>query len=196
MNQIPRNIPRASTEQIAARTRWYRRWHRRLSILSLAAILLVSITGILLAWKKPVGLMPPTQKAKSEAPAISLDSLQLAAKRYVRDSLALDDTIERIDIRPTKGVAKVRFEHHYIELQLALHDGQVLQVATRYADWVEALHDGSLFDRYLGIKSEAAKLIYSTLVGGGLLFLSLSGFWLWYNPRRLRQRKRVTKARG
>lgn len=154
-------------------------------------MLVVGVTGLLLGWKKNVDLLPPTQRgtAVESMNWVSLDSVLRLADTYTRDSLQLAATIDRIDVRPGKGVAKIIYEDSYRELQIDLATGTVLSVGQRHSDWIEQLHDGSLFDRWLGLDEQPLKLTWSSLLSLGLILLSVSGFFLWYNPRRIRRFK-------
>jgi len=97
--------------------------------------------------------------------------------------------VDRIDIRPDKGIAKVTFKTHFTEVQLDGFSGEVLSIGTRHSDWIEKVHDGSIVDFYLG-GDEATKLVYSTLTALGLIFMSVSGFYLWYFPKVIRKLKK------
>ena len=177
---------------LARQTRLYRQWHKWTAIPLLLFMLLMGITGILLGWKKQAELLPPTQRgqtAQSEA-WLSIDSLMRQAQRLAQDSLRIDPTIDRLDLRPDKGIVKVRFEAGYREIQLDLYSGEVRSMGRRYSDLIEQIHDGSILDRYVVLGKDTFKLTYSTLSGLGLVLLSISGFWLWYNPRKMRREKR------
>jgi uncharacterized iron-regulated membrane protein len=179
---------------IAKKTRWYRKLHRQIASLLFAFFLLISITGLLLAWKKNTGgyLLATTYEGTS--PVLSnwlpLDSLQkiAVAALHAQVSPELSSAIDRIDIRPDKGMAKIVFRDHYWALQLDGATGKVLHLERRRADFIEHLHDGSLLDRITGSKS--LKLIYSSVMALGLLLLTITGFWLWYNPRRIKKGRR------
>lgn len=71
---------------------------------------------------------------------------------------------------------------NYWEVQVDGQSGRALSVAKRHADWIEHVHDGSLI-------SDGFKLMYTTYLGAGLLVLVVTGFWLWYGPRRVRVAK-------
>ena len=73
---------------------------------------LFGTTGFLLGWKKQTNLLPPTQKGEvvQSVHWLSLDSLQKIAIRFAEDSLQASSVIDRMDIRPQKGVAKIIFE--------------------------------------------------------------------------------------
>ena len=151
-------------------------------------MLAVGITGLLLTWKSELGLKPPTQKANFNEPTMHLLAIEDIAKRYA-DSLGLNTTINRIDFRPTKGIAKVRFEHHFTEIHINAHYGKVVSVNHRTSDLIEMIHDGSIVDFLFKSDSENAKLIYSTITSLGLIFLAISGFLMWRKPRQIKKLK-------
>lgn len=178
-------------QQQAKTIRIVRKIHRWTGLSLLLVFVLISITGILLAWKKNSNgyLLPSSQKGISVDAKDWLPLEQLSQRAiWVLDSLdaSLDSTIDRMDVRPSKGMVKVTFEGHYQEIQLDCSTGQVLSVASRRSDFLEELHDGSLFDAYLG--TSFIKLLYSSVSGIALLLFTVTGFWLWYGPRRMRKR--------
>lgn len=151
---------------------------------------LLGATGILLAWKNELKIMPPTvQSTVDNQNPISLDSIQQIALVFIKDSLKLDAEINRIDYRPSKGVAKIRFENHFTELQLDVFSGEIVSVKHRTADLIEMIHDGSIMDYLFGTKNDALKLFYSTLTSLGLMLLSISGFFLWFFPKKIKSIK-------
>ena len=121
---------------------------------------------------------------------ISLNEIEYNAIKYI-DSLKLSNKINRIDYRPRKGIAKVRFEDHFTELQINCYTGEIISVKTRTADLIEMIHDGSIVDYLLNFKTTPLKLIYSTIIGLGLLFISFSGFLLWLKPKQIKKNKRI-----
>ena len=99
-----------------------------------------------------------------------------------------------MDARPDKGMIKILFKQHFMAIQLDGTTGAVLFIETRRADWIEKLHDGSLLDHYAGFSEQPFKLVYTGLLGLCLLFLTVSGFWLWVNPKRIRKHKELHKT--
>lgn len=184
------------TEQLASKTRNYRRLHRFVAVPLFAFMFLIGLSGVLLGWKKQVGLTPTSQTGTDADPAnwASIDSLRRIATAFVTDSLHLDAQIDRIDIRLDKGIAKVIFVKHYTELQLDCATGKVLSSEKRMHDFVEHLHDGTIVDRLLGTGHEQSKITYTTLTSFGLMLLAFSGFWMWLNPRRMRKMKAAEKS--
>jgi hypothetical protein len=152
---------------------------------------LMGLTGFLLGWKKNTGLLPPSQAGISSDARqwISLDSMQIIAENFAHDSLKKSPAIDRIDVRPGKGIAKIVFAEHYTEIQIDCSTGKILSLQKRYSDIIENIHDGSIVDFLLKTSADPAKLFYTTVVSIGLMLLSVSGFWLWWNPKRIRKRK-------
>jgi len=170
--------------------RWLRRLHRWIGIPLILFFFIIGITSILLAWKKKVELLPPTLKTEIDNGTWILPSEMVKIGEEEMRKIGRDTEVDRIDIRPDKGVAKVTFKTHFTEVQLDGLSGKVLSIETRHSDWIEKVHDGSIVDFYLG-GDEATKLTYSTLTALGLILMSLSGFYLWYYPKVIRKIKGI-----
>lgn len=168
--------------------RWYRSIHKWIGVPLIVFFLLIGVTSILLAWKKKAELLPPTLETKVEGGTWILPSKMVKIGEEEMRKLGKDPEVDRIDIRPDKGTAKVTFKSHFAEVQVDGFSGEVLSVGTRHSDWIEKVHDGSIIDFYT-TGGESAKLTYSTLVSIGLIFLAISGFYLWYYPKVVRRLK-------
>ncbi len=170
-----------------------RRWHRGLGLLLAALVLVSAVTGVLLGWKKQSEwLQPGTQRGSpGELSAwLPLADLEASAKTALAAELGphADLTVDRMDVRPDVSTVKVRFERGDWEAQIDGITGRVLNLGQRNADWIERIHDGS-------IVSEAFKLGSMNVLGFGLLLMLASGLWLWYGPKRIRNKKRVPPAK-
>jgi len=165
--------------------RSFRVWHRYLGIILLVLILISSVTGILLAWKKNVEIIQPsTQKGESKdlSSFKSIEELSEIAfaeliKKYPTQS---NNSVDRLDVRPSKGIVKVLFEEGNWEVQVDGTTGEVKSIAKRHSDWIESLHDGSII-------SDFFKLLSMNILGFGLIIMLITGFWLWYAPRLVRK---------
>lgn len=176
-------------KHLAKSTRFYRKFHKYVAVPMLVFMFILGTTGILLAWKSELHLKPPSQKIQlTNLPVLSLSKIEESAVNYAKN-LSLDPTINRIDYRPTKGIAKVRFETHFTELQVNCFTGEIISNKQRTADIIEMIHDGSILDYLFKNKSTNIKLFYSTITSLGLILLSFSGFWLWLKPRKIRDIK-------
>ena len=176
------------TRALAKETRWYRRLHKTIAIPLVVFLFLIGVTGLLLTWKDELKLKPPSQNIVQQQNLIGLKSIEDIAKNY-SDSLNLDNTINRIDYRPSKGIAKVRFEYHFTELQINCYTGDIISVKQRTADIIEMIHDGSIIDYLFKSDSHYTKLLYSTLTSLGLIILSISGFMMWLRPKQIKALK-------
>lgn len=173
-----------------------RKIHRTLGISLFALFLFVSLSGLFLGWKKNSGgyILPKTHRGSTTELSqwLSIDSLQHIAQKTLSDSVSpnLSTQLDRIDVRPAKGMLKFRFEDQHWSIQLDGATGQVLNIGRRHSDWIENVHDGSILDDVFGTSNGVFKLIYSTIMGVSLLGFTLTGFWLWYGPKRMRQNRR------
>lgn len=180
------------TQKIAKNTRWHRKIHKYIAISLFAFMFIIGGTGVLLGWKKEFNFVPPTQRDTSELPTLPIEKIAAIAETYILENTDLDPEINRIDIRLRQGAAKVRFEHHYSEVQVGIKSGEILSVKTRTSDIIEQIHDGSIVDFLFKTNNEEVKKIYVTVTSLGLMVLSVTGFYLWLNPRRIKNRKKKT----
>ena len=129
-------------------------------------VVIVIGSGLLLQIKKEVDwIQPPTQKGVAITPSLSFEAVLQRVQQVEAAGIGSWQDIDRLDVRPDKGVIKVRGKNRW-EVQLDSQTGEVLHVAFRRTDTIEALHDGSWF-------FEGAKL-WLFLPAGILLF----GVWM------------------
>jgi len=185
----------SQTKEIAKSTRIYRKIHKWIGSFLFVFFFIISVTGLLLGWKKHSGgiILPKTENGISNdlKTWLSYDSLNTLAIQTLRDSLPGDLSIvlDRIDARPEKGIVKFVFKDHYTEIQLDASTGKTLSVNKRTSDIIEQIHDGSILDFAFSTGNGQVKLGYTTLTGLSLLFLTITGFFLWLNPIRIRNQK-------
>jgi len=101
----------------------------------------------------------------------------------------LSKELDRFDIRPSKGIVKFVFVEHYWGLQVDCTTGKLLSIEKRNSDLIEDIHDGTILDKFFGT-DEKSLLGYTTLLSISLFMLTLTGFWLWYGPKRLRKNRK------
>lgn len=178
----------------------YRKIHRKIGAVLFVVFFIVSVTGLMLGWKKHSGgvILPATEVGASADLAnwLPFDSLHQVALATLRDSIGPDHEpdLERIDARPQKGSVKFVFSKHYWEVQLDGTTGDVLAINRRTSDFIENIHDGSILDFLFETDDEQVKLVYTSITGLSLLLLSLTGMWLWYGPKRVRRHSRQMAA--
>jgi hypothetical protein len=164
-----------------------RRVHYWLAVGLLLPGLLVVGTGLMLQVKKQWTLVqPPEQRGSTGVPTIALEAMLRAAATVPQAGVSSWDDVQRIDVRPSRGIAKVWTATGY-EVQVDLRSGTVLQSAYRRSDVIESLHDGSFF-------GDATKLWLFLPAGLVLLTLYLTGSWMllqpWIARRRVAARQR------
>ena len=143
---------------------------------SLAVLLtggLVAGSGILLLLKKDAQWLQPAVVAASHTGAsdVRVDALFDAASAAAARPLRWDE-IDRIDVRPADGIAKVVTDDA-LEYQVDLHTLDVLSTGHRGADIVEQIHDGSFFASWV-------KYVVMIPSGAALLILWLTGMYLFF----------------
>ena len=172
--------------------RIFRKIHRTTGALLFIFFFFISVTGLLLGWKKNTNgaILPKTQKGSTSELKdwLPVDSLHTIACYTLHNSVSPDLSLEldRIDIRKDKGSVKFVFVDQFQEIQLDGATGNVLSIGQRRSDFLENVHDGSILDRYLGTDGYI-KLAYTTVMGISLLLFTITGFWLWYGPKRMRK---------
>jgi len=167
----------------ASLPRQTRQWHRWGAIAVALPFLIVIVTGLILQLKKDVAwVQPPTQRGAEGAPTLPYDQLLDVVRGIPEAEVTGWEDIDRLDVRPGKGMVKVRCING-IEVQLDNLSGEVLQVAVRRSDWLESLHDGSWFH-------DRAKLWIFLPSGVIVLGMWITGMYLWWLPIGVRRRKR------
>jgi uncharacterized iron-regulated membrane protein len=163
---------------------FFRKLHRWGAILVAAPFLVVIVTGLLLQLKKELPwVQPPAKRGTAKYPTASFEAILAAAKSVeVADVQSWDD-IDRLDVRPDRGIVKVQCKNHW-EIQIDTASGQVLQTAYRRSDLIEAIHDGSWFHenvKYWIFLPAAAVVLGLWLTG---VYLFVLPYWVKWRRRR------------
>jgi len=188
---MPKNHKRKKKAKIL---RVSRKIHRTLGAFLFVFFIFISVTGVLLGWKKNTGGIIQSKSYIGVSTDLKtwlpIDSLHTIACNVLRDSVSpeLSSKIQRIDLRKNKGMVKFIFADHFWGVQLDGTTGQLLHIEERRSDFIEKIHDGSILDYYIGTKSDQIKLFYTFIMGFALLTFSVTGFWLWYGPKRMKKR--------
>jgi uncharacterized iron-regulated membrane protein len=159
--------------------------HRWGSILVLIPTGVVILSGIALQLKKQSAwIQPPTQNGSGTQLSLSFDQVLAAVQAVPEAQVETWDDVERLDVRPGKGMLKVRCKNRW-EVQLDAKTGDVLQVAYRRSDLIESLHDGSFFhDRVKLWVFLPSALVLGVLWGTGIYLFLLPYFAKWKKRRR------------
>ncbi|MFN0179317.1 MAG: PepSY domain-containing protein [Gemmatimonadales bacterium] len=145
-------------------------------------------TGILLQTKKHWSwVQPHEERGTGTVPAIGLDSILASVAADPDLDVTGWEMVNRIDVRPGKGVAKV-WLHSGWEAQVDLGTGRILATAYRRSDLIESIHDGSFFGGNL------TKLGLFLPTGVVLFFMWASGLWLFAIPLLANRRRRASQT--
>ena len=161
--------------------RWINRFafyaHLWVGVVFTVALLSISITGILLNHKRALGLMPDVKNTSTSLFTNALPLAELAIRARAAAGPVIGNTeVDRMDVRPDKGLVKVRFtDPASTEVTLDVFSGKSLHVGRRGDVFLEKLHSGETFGSNGILISDAAAI--------ALTILLLSGYWLWLVPR-------------
>jgi uncharacterized iron-regulated membrane protein len=167
--------------------KWNRKLHRWGAVVVALPLVVILISGVILQFKKNSGwIQPPTQKGSAGELTIGFDRILEVARRVPEAEVETWDDIDRLDVRPSKGMVKVRCRNRR-EIQIDTATGEILQVEVRRSDLIESIHDGSFFH-------EGAKLwafLPAALVLTGLWY---TGLYLFVRPYIARRRKKAQRS--
>ena len=165
-------------------SRLNRKIHRLGSIIALLPIAIVIVTGIILQLKKESHwIQPATRRGSAKIPSLDFDGILKVARSVPQANVKGWDDIDRLDVRPGKGILKIRCKNRW-EIQVDSTTGEVLQVAYRRSDLIESIHDGSFFH-------ESAKLWIFLPAALVLLVLWGTGVYLFLLPHLARRRRKM-----
>ena len=135
----------------------------------------------MLQLKKQLNWVQPNVEITSSSQPIMLQSYLDAAKSVKEANISSWDDIERIDIRPDKGIAKIKSKNNW-EIQIDIETTEIYATNYRRSDVIESIHDGSFF-------SEIVKYGWFLPSGILLLILSLTGIYMFFIPILKRRKK-------
>lgn len=168
---------------------WSRSLHRWGTVLVAVPFLIVLVSGLLLMWKKDVAwIQPASQRGAGTEPRVSFEEILDAARTAGQARIHTWADVDRLDVRPDRGIVKVRGRSGW-EVQVDAETGAVLHVAYRRSDLIEALHDGSWFHDH-------AKLWIFFPAALVVLGLYLTGLYLFYLPYRTKRRRAASRPDG
>ena len=163
--------------------------HKWLGIALTAILINISITGFLLLEKKQYEWIQPATRKGLDGAAdeyLSMEKLFDAVYSCNHPDFVNIESIDRVDFRPGKSVYKVRSNTNHAEIQVCAVSGKILNIAVRRSDFLENLHDGSFFGKWMHDK-------VLPVVAVSNVILAISGLYLWLGPK-FRRKKKTQKA--
>ena len=163
-----------------------RKLHRWGAILIALPLVVVIGSGIVLQLKKEVAwIQPPTMRGQGPPLTLTFDEILAIAAAEPRAEIAGWPDVERLDVRPERGIVKVRGKNRW-EVQIDTATGAVLSSTYRRSDLIETIHDGSFFH-------DRAKLWIFLPSGVILLGLWLTGLYLWALPIVMKRKGKASR---
>lgn len=164
-----------------------RKTHYWGALICAVPIIIIIVTGLFLLLKKDIEwIQPSSMKGQTKSPSISFERVLEIAQAVPELEVKTWKQINRLDVRPSKGIIKVRARNQW-ELQIDHQTGKILKTAYRRSDFIESLHDGSFFH-------DSAKLwifLPSSLI---LLVLWVTGMYLFIKPFLAKRERKKKKA--
>ena len=157
--------------------------HRWGSIIILIPTAVILFSGMILQLKKESAwIQPVTERGDATGASLSFDRILAAARKVPEAKVGDWDDIDRLDVRPSKGMLKVRCQNRW-EIQLDANSGELLQVAYRRSDLIESIHDGSFYHK-------SFKLWVFLPTGAILLVVLVAGIYLFIRPLLVKRNSR------
>lgn len=164
-----------------------RKVHYWAAVVIALPLLVIAVTGSILQLKKHwTWVQPAERRGISTTPVIELSTIIAVLKSQPHLNVDGWHHVNRLDVRPDKGIVKVWLRSDW-EVQIDLATAEILQVAYRRSDWIESIHDGSIFGDPVKLG-----LFFPAAVGLGLMWFG--GMWMWLYPFLARRRVRRAKA--
>lgn len=158
------------------------------ALIAIPAVVVIG-SGLLLQMKKHWSWVQPAERrGTGTEPSIGLEEILLAVRSVPAAGARDWNDVNRIDVRPSRGVAKVWLRNGW-EVQVDLGTGKVLQTAYRRSDVIESIHDGSYFG------GDWTKLGIALPTGIILLVMWVTGIWLFVTPIVIGRRRRSAARR-
>lgn len=158
--------------------------HRWGAVIAALPLLVIMASGVVLQLKRESAwIQPPTQQGTGTELLLPWDQVLEVTKGVPEAGVESWADIDRLDVRPSKGMLKVRCKNRW-EVQIDASSGKVLSSTLRRSDWIESIHDGSWFH-------DSFKLWVFLPTGLILCGLWVTGVYLWLLPHLVRRRRKT-----
>jgi uncharacterized iron-regulated membrane protein len=171
-----------------------RQWHKKIASVLFIFFFLIAATGLLLGWKSIFTSVvfdnknvKPATNMQNWLPLDSLEKLAAVALNEKTNSKFKE--AENIQLKPAKGYINFSFKNYY-NIQVDGATGVPLHIEQKNGGIIQDIHDGAIVDGWLTNKAGVSKKIYSTIMALALLFLTVSGFYLWWKPKQIKLSKK------
>lgn len=157
--------------------KFWRSWHRKIAILFLVPLMVISISGFFLSLRGfSPWIQPPQIKASAGWPLVSIEDLWIKAQQIKAAELTDLGQLKSIEIKVNSGTVNFRSQNGY-EIQFNAKNGEILSSAQRWTPLLVEIHEGNFLSPLL-------KNIFFLPAGVILTFLSISGLSMFISSNK------------
>ncbi|WP_413568395.1 PepSY domain-containing protein [Bdellovibrio sp. HCB117] len=158
--------------------KFWRKYHRWISIFITLPFLMTIVTGILLLFRGKIEWISPKMPAPvAKEITIPFSDILKAAQSVPELQVQTWNDVGRIDIRPASGAITVRSKHSDYEIGVDGSTGAVLGLAKRNSSLLVRIHEST----YLGL-GDIGRFGIALPMALGVLFLTVSGVVIFFQP--------------
>lgn len=165
-------------------SKFWRKYHRWISIFIAIPFLVTIITGILLLFRGQAEWISPKFPEGSGQLSIGLEQILKAAQSVPELKIETWKDVNRVTIRPDKGSIAVRSKNSDLEIQIDGGTGEVLGSGISRSSFLVSLHEGTILGGNIG------RFAIALPVAIGVLFLLVSGVVLFFQPQLMRRKRK------
>lgn len=166
-------------------SKFWRKYHRLISIVIAIPFLITITTGILLLFRGQVAWISPQFPEGSGELNISFDQILEAARTVPDLKVASWKDVSRITVRPDKGSITLRSKNSDLEIQIDGGSGDVIGEGVSRTPFIQSLHEGTIYGGNIGRFSVALP------VALGVLLLLISGVVLFFQPYLIKRKRKL-----
>lgn len=167
--------------------KFWRSWHKSLSIIIVLPFLITIITGLSLLFRDRVNWINPVFPPVSSQLTISFDDILKTSQSVPELDVKTWDDVNRIQIKPSNGSIVVRAKNNY-QIQIDGSTAEVVGGGVGRSSILVGLHEGTFWFGNWG------RYLIALPMGLIVLFLSISGIVLYMQPtlyKRSLQKKKL-----
>ncbi len=153
-------------------SRFFRKWHRWVSVVVAAPFLVIVVTGLLLASRGFNTWVQPAYPRVQTTLDISFAQILQVAQSFPQAEIHSWSDVAQIDIRPASGNIRVRAKKTQWEILIDGGNGRIIGTGLRRASWLTSLHEGAYFGELVryGLFFPSALGVFFLLVSGMIIF--------------------------
>lgn len=159
--------------------RFFRKWHRWISVLIAVPFTVTLITGLIMATRGFNTWVQPEYPSFKGELALSFPQVLQIVQNVPEANVKSWKDVSQIDVRPANANIRVRSKHNMWEVQINGETGEITSSAPRRQSFLVSLHEGTYFGPWVRYG-----IFFPSSIG--VLFLMISGVYLIYKHYRIK----------